>query len=179
MNATTRAMTRADIGPVAALRTTGWRTAYRGLLPDELLDGLSPAAYAAWLAGLPSLAGHFVALDGAGAVTGWASAGAYHPEPTLDEADVPDPDGELYALYVQPDNQRSGLGRALLAESRAWLAAHGYRRLRLWVLDGNLPALAFYAAAGLAPDGGRRGERIGDRWVTELRCAGAVAAGPG
>jgi hypothetical protein len=42
-----RRATAEDAPALAAVELTGWRAAYRGLMPDAFLDGLSEAAKAA------------------------------------------------------------------------------------------------------------------------------------
>ena len=54
----------------------------------------------------------------------------------------------LEDLYVRPDQRRSGLGRALLAELARICVARGYTRLEWSVLDWNSPARRFYASLG-------------------------------
>lgn len=56
----------------------------------------------------------------------------------------------LEDLYVRPDQRRSGLGRALLAELARICVARGYSRLEWSVLDWNSPARGFYASLGAA-----------------------------
>ncbi|MGX0976400.1 GNAT superfamily N-acetyltransferase [Roseovarius sp. MBR-51] len=53
-------------------------------------------------------------------------------------------DGDiLHALYVHPMRRGRGLGRALLAEAKAEAGV-----LRLWVVEANAAARAFYARQG-------------------------------
>lgn len=53
-------------------------------------------------------------------------------------------DGDiLHALYVHPRRRGQGLGRALLAEAKAEAGV-----LRLWVVEANAAARAFYARQG-------------------------------
>jgi GNAT superfamily N-acetyltransferase len=54
----------------------------------------------------------------------------------------------LEDLYVRPDQRRSGLGRALLAELARICVARGYPRLEWSVLDWNTPARRFYISLG-------------------------------
>jgi len=56
----------------------------------------------------------------------------------------------LEDLYVRPDQRRSGLGRALLAELARICVARGYARLEWSVLDWNSPTRTFYASLGAA-----------------------------
>ena len=64
-------------------------------------------------------------------------------------------------LYVRPEHQRHGVGRALLAR-----AMEAHSPLRLWTFQNNPPALAFYAAHGFREiertDGSRNEEREPD-----------------
>ena len=53
-------------------------------------------------------------------------------------------DGDiLHALYVHPVLRGQGFGRALLAEAKAEAGV-----LRLWVVEANAAARAFYARQG-------------------------------
>lgn len=56
-------------------------------------------------------------------------------------------DGTIWALFVDPDCEGRGIGRALLAAAVADLAAAGHGAARL-TTDPGTRAAAFYAAAG-------------------------------
>jgi GNAT superfamily N-acetyltransferase len=56
--------------------------------------------------------------------------------------------GELAALYVLPDRQGQGVGRALLHRVAGALAELGFTSLQVGVLTANLPARGFYEAMG-------------------------------
>jgi ribosomal protein S18 acetylase RimI-like enzyme len=78
-----------------------------------------------------------IAADGEGVLVGHAFASAQRL-PILSVA----------PLYVAVAHQRRGIGRRLLAEL---LARHpSADRVRLYVLDGNSAALAFYRSQGLS-----------------------------
>ena len=64
-------------------------------------------------------------------------------------------ESELLLLAVMPDEQRRGIGRALLDEFIEAARRDGAGRVHLEVRDGN-PAIAMYRAAGFAPVGRRR-----------------------
>ncbi|MFZ3499089.1 N-acetyltransferase family protein [Streptomyces sp. 5.8] len=147
-----REMTEPDIDAVAAVRVSGWRHAYAGLMPQSYLDGLSVAEYAeqrrAAFADPGNAVTNLVAEGPDGAVLGWAAFGpAQGADP---EGTAPD-EGELYALYARPDVIGTGVGRALLTEV---LRRAPYPAVRLWVLEGNARARRFYELAGFRPDGG-------------------------
>jgi ribosomal protein S18 acetylase RimI-like enzyme len=74
-------------------------------------------------------------------------------------ADRDDPSrGVVFSLYVHPDSQGLGLGRALLDAAVERLGEAGYGEATLWVFADNSAARAFYARQGWASDGGRRTE---------------------
>ena len=87
-----------------------------------------------------------------GRVLGFASIG-----PSRDEHGV----GELYAIYVDPDEWSQGAGRALIERAEECLAEE-FAEATLWVLEDNPRARRFYEAAGWLPDGARQSvERLG------------------
>ena len=65
--------------------------------------------------------------------------------------------GELYSLYVAPDQWRRGFGQRLLAASIRGLASAGFDGVTLWVLRGNEPARRFYERFGWRTDGIEKG----------------------
>ena len=55
---------------------------------------------------------------------------------------------QLVHLFVEPGHQGMGLGRHLLAQAEAMIAAGGHRDLELHARVDNLAAIAFYEKAG-------------------------------
>lgn len=162
-----RPATDADAEALARVHVRSWQGAYAGLLPQELLDGLSVEQRAEqWRSILAGDAGSgrltYVADDG-GTVVAFAHVG-----PCRDE-DAGPSDGEVYAIYADPERFGQGAGRALMDAALGALAAAGYRAVRLWVLSGNERAIRFYRAAGFRPDGARKDEPIREHPATERR----------
>ncbi|ERG63771.1 hypothetical protein L332_04795 [Agrococcus pavilionensis RW1] len=56
--------------------------------------------------------------------------------------------GWLYYLAVAPDQQRRGLGAALVRAAEAWIVARGGVKLQLMVRGENDAVAAFYRALG-------------------------------
>jgi len=96
-------------------------------------------------------------------VVGLVSAG-----PPRDE-DVAAPAAEVYAVYVHPDEQRHGIGRALLQTAVAHLRQHGATDLVLWVFERNPRARTFYEVMGWRPDGGRQALELAGASPVEIR----------
>jgi ribosomal protein S18 acetylase RimI-like enzyme len=78
---------------------------------------------------------------------------------------------ELYAIYVDPDHQGTGAGRALLEESVRRCVAVDLTHMYLWVLEGNAPARSFYERAGFRADGTEEPFEVDGVEVPEVRYA--------
>ena len=152
-----------DAAEVAGVHVASWQAAYRGLLPDEYLDGLDPAdrmARYTFGATDPDAPLTVVAGDDV-AIRGFATTGR-SPDP-----DTPDA-GELLGLYVDPGRWDLGVGRRLMAEARERLSGRGFTEAVLWVLVGNERAERFYRIDGWRPDGRRRREMVWGVTVEEI-----------
>ena len=146
-----------DARAIAEVHVDSWRAAYRGQLTDDYLDGLKVedridqhrrtleeprADWRTW-----------VAEDG-GRVTGFAVTGP------SEDADAQDKTGEVYAIYLDPEQVGSGLGRALFERAVGDLRERGFTEATLWVLGTNDRARRFYEVAGWKPDGTETSERV-------------------
>jgi ribosomal protein S18 acetylase RimI-like enzyme len=142
-----RDATPADAHGIATVLVQSWRAAYRGLLPDDLLAGLSvPDRQQFWSNALiapPPHTGNVVATIGP-AIVGFAATGP--PLVTVDRADPTV--GDLYALYLKPALWRRGIGTQLHAAALDRLRSSGFTHAGLWVLETNERALRFYTRHG-------------------------------
>jgi len=87
-------------------------------------------------------------------VVGFASVG-----PSRDERGI----GEVYAIYVDPEDWSQGAGGALLEHAEQRLA-RDFDEATLWVLAANARARRFYEHAGWSCDGANKvEERLGVR----------------
>jgi len=77
--------------------------------------------------------------------------------------------GEVYALYVEPEWWSAGVGRALLSHAQHALRALGFRDASLWVLESNERARRFYQVAGWQVDGTKGLQRRGEVELREVR----------
>lgn len=171
-----RFATHADAGVVADIQIRGWRAAYRGLVPDAILDGFDVDQRTTRWAELIKRARRDAtriwvvsAETGAAAddapVLGFAMAG-----PARDEsAPPPDGAGEIYAIYVDPDVIGSGCGRALFTAATGELLARGYDPIVVWVFEDNPRARRFYEAAGFRLDGARNTIDFDGTPIDEIR----------
>jgi GNAT superfamily N-acetyltransferase len=152
-----------DALEVAGVHVASWQAAYRGLLPDEYLDGLDPSdrmARYTFGATDPDAPSTIVAVDD-GVICGFATTGR---SPDADTSDA----GELFGLYLDPGSWGLGIGRRLMAEARQRLSGGGFTEAVLWVLVGNVRAERFYRIDGWSPDGRRRRDLVWDITVDEV-----------
>jgi ribosomal protein S18 acetylase RimI-like enzyme len=148
--AVVRVATPADAEAIAGVHVAAWRAAYRGLMPDALVDGFSlEERRRRWRENLAAAAPgvRTTVLARAGHVAGFASVGPSRDEPG---------GGEVWAVYVLPEAWRTGAGGRLLADGLADLARRGLAPVTLWVLEGNERAIRFYERAAFRLDGGRK-----------------------
>ncbi len=166
-----RPATVADADGMATAHLEAWRVGYRGLLPDEFLDGMDQGRRsAAWVQELSEDDGSgsqtLVASVG-GRIAGLSTVGPYRDEP---EDDGPADLCELWMLNVHPDYWGSGVAQHLMAEAVELLrSGRPEPRAALWVLDGNARGRRFYEKEGWSWDGGQKHDTIGEATVTELR----------
>lgn len=132
----------ADASAIASVYVDTWRTAYRGLLPDDFLDALSHEGYEErWRRSLAAETTRtYVAVAGHD-VVGFASGGR-------ERAGEDGFGGELYAIYVTHDEQRRGHGRKLVEATARGLRELGLNDMIVWVLRDNHPARLFYERLG-------------------------------
>lgn len=131
----------ADIGKVHA---ESWRTTYRGIVPDAYLDAIDEDEWSErQRRNLTEAPDDMVSLvaEVEGQIVGWA-AGGPNREPDLGHA------GELYAIYLLPGHQRSGIGLRLTVATARWLTETGMESMAVWVLAENHQARRFYEALG-------------------------------
>ena len=162
----------ADAPEIARVQAVTWRTAYRAVLPLELLDDWDEAAAtASWHAAVstPPTPGHgvLVALERQ-AVVGFA---AYGPA-ELSAGEQPHaagPTTEVSTLLVEPRWGRRGHGSRLLAAVADLARDGGAARLQTWLLEPDDVSAGFYESAGWAPDGWARTLDTGGSPLREVR----------
>lgn len=137
-----RAASIADVQAIARVDIETWRTTYAGILPDHFLVEMSTRNRAAfWTRFVTRHPGDvIVAVDARNQVLGFGSCGAQRD----DRLPV---GGEIFSIYVQPDQQGQGIGRQLLLSLFFRLVQNGHKACMLWVLDRN-PSRFFYERLG-------------------------------
>lgn len=160
MKVAIRSATIADASELGQVHVEAWRWAYRGVMPDDLLDSLraesrakgweamlggesDDRSYAAWVA------------EADGEIVGFASSSDAR------DGDVPERSVELQSIYLLEPYLGKGIGHALLEHvERQWRTA-GYETAVLWVLESNDRSRTFYERHGWETDGSRKMQQLG------------------
>jgi ribosomal protein S18 acetylase RimI-like enzyme len=153
-----------DASAIARVHVESWRTAYRGILPDDFLDGLTlESREERWRERLANpISEQFILVveQEPGRLVGFVFGG---PE----RDGTPGYDGEIYAIYLLAERRRQGIGRQLMSASAHHLMEQGFVAAMLWAMEANWRARSFYEALGGQPIG-RKMKTIGDTPVVEV-----------
>lgn len=145
-----------DICRVYAL---SWKTAYRGMIPDDYLDALSETK---WTSHLSKDSDRLLLAIDHDKIVGVSTYSAARDSAMAGW-------GEIISLYLLPSYYRKGIGTKLLKAAIKELTDIGYRQLYLWVLEDNRSARSFYEQNGFIFSGDRQADQIGGKTVYELR----------
>ena len=155
-----------DADAIGAVHVRAWQAAYRGVMPDEYLDGLRAQDRAdGWRRHLTSLRPDqkvLVVDDDRDRVVGFAAFGCERGSETSQDV------GELYAINLDPGVWDRGIGRALLRRATDELAAAGYAEVVLWVVPQNLRARHLYESEGWIDNNVKRDDKILGVTVPEM-----------
>ncbi len=155
-----------DAPAIAAVHVRSWQAAYRGLIPDAVLNSLSVeqrmAFWADAITDVQPPTGVWVAERHR------AVAGFVHVRRSKDHDAGPSV-GEVAAIYLVPEAWSRGLGRALLDTAVVELGRNGFEAATLWVFRDNARARRFYERAGWASDGEAKSIEIGGVSLAEVR----------
>jgi ribosomal protein S18 acetylase RimI-like enzyme len=153
-----------DADALASVHVRAWRTAYRDILPDVFLEGLSvESRIDRWRERLANpAAGEYTfvaevhAEDGLREIVGFAGGG-----PERDGflgSDGVRYDGEVYAIYLLAEWRGRGIGHQLMTPAARSLIDSGFGSIIIWVLHDNVNARHFYEAL--------EGALIGEKPIT-------------
>ena len=142
-----RKLEMADIPRVAEIVVFGWRSAFRGILSDEVLFCEQTVAMriARFEKSIPENIhlSKFVFDDGIvkGLIT-FGASGEENPKAF-----------ELWAVYVDPFFQRQGIGEQLIRLCEAEAAKRGFSEVRISTLEKNEIGRRFYEKMGYITEG--------------------------
>ncbi len=148
-----------DRAAISRVYAESWKYAYKGIVPQDYLDGLSEDKWslAPDKPGLYSL----VLLDGEKIVgtsscckSRWSDMEGW---------------GEIVSIYLLPEYIGKGLGAPLLKAAEGCLRGLGFNKIFLWVLEENLRARRFYERNGFASSGKYTESEIGGKILREAQ----------
>ncbi|MBM7095280.1 MULTISPECIES: GNAT family N-acetyltransferase [Alteribacter] len=162
---TIRKAETSDAKGIARVHVDSWNETYKGIIPDEVLDGRTYERQEKMWKGALAAAledrAIFVAETDGGEVVGFITGGPNREPDKFDGFDA-----ELYAVYVLKNAQGQGVGRKLTNSLTSFLGEKGYDSIMVWVVKDN-PAVRFYARIGGRPIG-KRTETMGGKEIEEM-----------
>ena len=155
-----------DAYDAAMVHVLSWQSAYRGIVPDEILCNLSVDKQAErFINGYSEYKGisfYFVAeLDGKIIGNLVISKCRDDGKPQA---------GEIIAIYLLEEHWGKEYGRAMIDYAVDALKYKKYNEAIIWVLEENKRARRFYEKCGFAQDGAKKEISIG-KPLCELRYA--------
>ncbi len=130
-----------DARAIARIEVETWRSTYAGMLPDRVLLNMSERRQtASWSSFLRHRPDDVMVATSGNAIIGFGNCGTQR-DSTIRFA------GEIYTLYLSPDRQGEGSGRALLNCLFQRLVQTGHATALAWVVKAN-PARFFYERLG-------------------------------
>ncbi len=141
-----RTAASADVPEIARIHVASWRDAYRGAIPDAVIDARTvEGAIEMWQANLAKFPGNLTIAQAPDArIAGFSCAGP------ITNAERSGPyEFEVYALHVRPDMRRHGVGAALLRDAmRRALDDLHLRSMIVWTLEDLRLSCRFYEREG-------------------------------
>ena len=127
-----------DRNKISSVYEQSWKTAYRGIVPDDYLDSI-PAGR--WASKVDNPSWHTLVCLEDGQIIGTSSF-------CESRFDVFEGYGEIISIYLLPEYVGKGCGRQLMERALSELRKQRYTKAFLWVLEENNRARAFYEKIG-------------------------------
>jgi GNAT superfamily N-acetyltransferase len=164
---TIRAAQIEDARQIAEVHVATWLAAYRGILPDSILDSLSVETWSElWqerLSGVRETTNLVLVLNDQ--IVGWVAVG-----PARDADCDPRRTQQVYGIYLRPEYWGQGYGKALYLAGEDRMRQSGEIDAVLWVLRDNARARRFYESRGFALDSAAsERHHNGDSSIVEVR----------
>lgn len=136
-----------DAKVLGEIHSKSWKSAYRGIVPNEILDNITPSKREIYFKK--------------------ALSEKWEEDAIIFKEDVPiglicigkcrDDDkkeltGEIWGIYLLPQYWRMGVGSELIQWGINELRKRSYKEITLWVLEENIRARRFYEKIGFYHD---------------------------
>ncbi|MBR5993388.1 MAG: GNAT family N-acetyltransferase [Lachnospiraceae bacterium] len=148
-----------DRGAVSRIYEKSWKAAYKGIVPQDYLDGIKPGRWAKNL-DIPGWTNMVCIENGEFIGTSTYSKSRWDKWPDA---------GEVISIYLLPEYYGKGYGRPLLTATLNKLKEQGYTEVLLWVLEENSRARRFYERFGFTCTEDTMDGVIGGKTLREVR----------
>ena len=156
-----------DARALAEIHSSAWKTAYRGIVPDTILDNISAdERQKRFEQALSEGREENFLIFADGKPVGLMCIGACRDEDKDDSC-------VKYGVLPVAEYWNKGIGSYFMDWGLNELKNRGYKKATLWVLEENLNARRFYEKLGFEHDGRAKELTIGKR-LTELRYEKAI-----
>ena len=133
---------------LAHLHIASWKSAYRTIISDEILNQLDEVKRAeSFEKSFELRLGETYVLEENNIIVGFT---------TFDNCRDDDKGittGEIWGVYISPDHWRKGYGTKLTDFAESILLSWNKKEIVLWVLENNYEARAFYEKIGYKLEG--------------------------
>lgn len=138
-----RKINEKDIPSIADIQVNGWKTAYKGIIDDDILDTMNKEEKIGRLKESYQKNGFIVAefKDEIVGFCRYIDSNEFTP-------DMQDIDCEITALYVKPDLKYNGIGTKLFQFVINEFKTKNKTKMILWCLKDNEPSKKFYTKMG-------------------------------
>lgn len=144
-----RRATASDAPGLAQVHVDSWQAAYKGIVPDDFLQRFNyQKREEAFREAIDARTEETYIAEENDHPVGILTIGACR-DSDLDVHSC----AEIWGIYLSPMYWRRGIGKTLLQEGERILQGRGFRKIVLWVLEGNAAARSFYEAMGFCKDG--------------------------
>lgn len=147
-----------DSKELANIHSSSWKIAYKGIVPDEILENITVEKREKYFEKALS--------------EGWEEdAIIYNDNEAVGlicigkcrDEDKNGTYGEIWGIYLLPDYWHRGIGLKLINWGLNELYKRKYKKVTLWVLEGNFNARRFYEKVGFKHDGTIKEINIGKK----------------
>ena len=160
-----RNATLADAQAIAKIHVAAWQAAYRGQIPDAILDTLDvERRVSLWKESLRQPCGMILVAEAETGIIGFC-----HVVPSRDKDADPKTVAEITSIYIHPKFWRRGTGRELCLHAMREARGRHFAAFSLWALTTNIPAKKFYDRMGFVLDGATKTETLKDFKLEEVR----------
>ena len=136
-----------DASRIAEIHVFGWRSAYRGLISDEILFNILVSKRTeSFRKAISENIEETYVFDEDGIIKAFMTVGKSRNDDKNDAF-------ELWGLYVEPLLKRQGIGTAMMNYCEKCAIERKYKDIILWVFKRNENSIMFYEKMGYQKEG--------------------------